>query len=485
MTGKLAAAYIRVSTEDQTEYSPDAQMVEIRKYAGSHGYTIPDNFVFIDEGISGKRTVKRGAFNAMIGTAKQKPRPFDAILLWKFSRFARNREDSIVYKSMLRKQLGIEVISVSEPVGDDKMSILIEALIEAMDEYYSINLAEEVKRGMTEKARRGGLQTTPPFGYGVKDNVLIPVTKEAALVRTIFSRFISGEGLFPIAKGLNELGVTTHRGSQFENRTIEYILRNPVYIGKLRWNPAGRTRRDFSNENIITSDAEHEPIITEKTWNAAQKRMSDIKAQWKYHGRPMTEHRDWLSGLVRCAACGRTLIFAKPHYWKCNGYARGTCKCTQHIADERLKCMILARMEQDARPEFSVSYALVKPTPEVLDESVQLIEQQHTIRARINRLREAYLAGVESLESYSEAKTALGQQAERISRRLNEVQSPKDTTNADNMIRENIASCVALLTSTATKEEKHKAIHSIIDKCTFSKETNAITLSYRLFGDES
>ena len=66
----------------------------------------------------------------MIGTAKLKPKPFDAILLWKFSRFARNREDSIVYKSMLRK-LGIDVISISENVGDDKMSVLIEAMIEA------------------------------------------------------------------------------------------------------------------------------------------------------------------------------------------------------------------------------------------------------------------------------------------------------------------------------------------------------------------
>ena len=147
---QIAAAYIRVSTEDQAEYSPDAQLVEIRKYAAAHGYIIPNEFVFLDEGISGKHTGKRQAFQQMIGLAKTKPKPFDAVLLWKFSRFARNREDSIVYKSMLRRQLGIEVISISEPLTDDKTSILMEAIIEAMDEYYSINLAEEVKRGMTE-----------------------------------------------------------------------------------------------------------------------------------------------------------------------------------------------------------------------------------------------------------------------------------------------------------------------------------------------
>lgn len=67
-----------------------------------------------------------------------------------------NREDSIVYKSMLRRELGIDVVSISEPIGDDKMSILFEAMIEAMDEYYSINLAEEVRRGMTQRAKEGG-----------------------------------------------------------------------------------------------------------------------------------------------------------------------------------------------------------------------------------------------------------------------------------------------------------------------------------------
>ena len=238
---KIAAVYIRVSTDDQVEYSPEAQLVEIRKYAASHGYIIPEQFIFIDEGISGRKTTKRTRFNQMIGVAKTKPKPFDAILLWKFSRFARNREDSVVYKSMLRKQLGIEVISVSEPVGDDKMSVIIEALIEAMDEYYSINLAEEVKRGMSEKARRGELQATPAFGYRVENNVLVPVPEEAELVQEIFRRYLDGDGFFQLAKWLNAQGVTTHRGNAFENRTVEYILRNPVYVGKLRWNPAGRS----------------------------------------------------------------------------------------------------------------------------------------------------------------------------------------------------------------------------------------------------
>lgn len=477
---RIAAAYIRVSTDDQVEYSPDAQLVEIRKYAEKNQFIVPDSLVFIDEGISGKKTAKRDAFNQMIGMAKQKPRPFDAILLWKFSRFARNREDSVVYKSMLRKQLGIEVISASEPVGDDKMSILIEALIEAMDEYYSINLAEEVKRGMTEKARRGGLQSTPSFGYTVEENKLLPVPEEAELIRSIFSRFIAGEGLYPIARWLNDMGVTTHRGSKFENRTIEYILRNPVYIGKLRWNPSGRTRRDFTNENIILSDAEHEALISDETWEAAQRRMAQVKAQWKYHSRPVSEHRDWLSGLVRCASCGNTLIFSKPHYWKCNAYAKGACKTSQHTTDERLKSMLITAMEHDAISHFPLNYSVVQSKPEKLDEQSLLQEQLEGIEKKLSRLREAYLAGVESLDGYSTAKTMLEQQQEKIESQLNALSQLPTSTDHNHILRQHISSCVKLLKSLDTSmQEKHRAVHDIIDHCTYSKGDNSITITYR------
>ena len=479
---KIAAAYIRVSTDDQLEYSPDAQLTEIRKYAASHGYVLPNEFIYMDEGISGKQTAKRDAFNLMIGTAKKKPRPFDAILLWKFSRFARNREDSIVYKSMLRKDLGIDVISISEPLADDKMSIIMEAMIEAMDEYYSINLAEEVKRGMTEKARRGGLQSIPSFGYRVENNVLVPVPEEAALVRSIFDRFIAGEGLFPIAKWLNEMGIKTHRGSRFENRTIEYILRNPVYIGKLRWNPTGKTRRDFGNENIILADAEHEPLISMEAWEAAQRRMAAVKAQWKYHGRPITEHKRWLSGLVRCADCGSTLIFAAPHYWKCNGYVRGSCRSTQHISDEKLTDMLFTLMERDAQEGIPITYSIARPRPEAMDEAALLQEQRKQLTAKLERLREAYLSGVEDLNSYAAAKAALEERAAALDDRITGLQAPKDAKKADALMKQRISQCLEILKDPdAPMEKKHAASHEAIEKCVFSKADNTLRIYYRLF----
>src|ERR1700679_3793880 len=101
----------------------------------------------------------------MIATAKQKEKPFTVILVWKLSRFARNREDSIIYKSLLRKQ-GVEVISINEQIDDSPSGKLFEGIIEVMDEFYSSNLSQDTLRGMKENARRGFLNGgSIPYGY--------------------------------------------------------------------------------------------------------------------------------------------------------------------------------------------------------------------------------------------------------------------------------------------------------------------------------
>ncbi len=103
----------------------------------------------------------------MIAAAKSDSHPFDVILVWKFSRFARNQEESIVYKSLLRKKCHVDVVSISEPVIEGPFGSLIERIIEWMDEYYSVRLSGEVTRGMTEKALRGGYQARPLWAIGL------------------------------------------------------------------------------------------------------------------------------------------------------------------------------------------------------------------------------------------------------------------------------------------------------------------------------
>ena len=221
------ALYIRVSTDKQEELSPDAQKRLLLDYAKKNKILVNPNYIFIENGISGRKAQKRPEFQKMISLAKSNPSPFQIILVWKFSRFARNQEESIVYKSMLKKQCGVEVISTSEPLIDGPFGSLIERIIEWMDEYYSINLSGEVIRGMTEKALRGGYQATPPLGYKAagEGKPFLVVPEEAKLVTYIFQQYCQyRKEPTAIARQINEMGIRTKRGGLFEKRNISYIL---------------------------------------------------------------------------------------------------------------------------------------------------------------------------------------------------------------------------------------------------------------------
>ena len=160
---KMVAIYARVSSDRQdVDLSISAQLKALREYAARNGYMVIKEFV--DEAESGRSTA-RPAFREMISMARMKNPPFQLILVWKLSRFARNREDSIIYKSLLRKQ-GIQIISINEPIEDTPTGRLMEGMIEVIDEFYSSNLAQDIIRGMRENASRGFFNgSRPPFGY--------------------------------------------------------------------------------------------------------------------------------------------------------------------------------------------------------------------------------------------------------------------------------------------------------------------------------
>ena len=169
---KTACAYVRVSTDKQEELSPDSQIREIKEYAARNNMLISK--IYVEEhGISGKNASKRPAFQKMIAACKEKSHPYDVVLVWKFSRFARNIDESTYYKSILRKKCNVDVQSVSEPIIEGMYGRLIEMVIEWSDEFYLYNLSGEVHRGMTENALRGGYNSNAPLGY-IKKKGCIP-----------------------------------------------------------------------------------------------------------------------------------------------------------------------------------------------------------------------------------------------------------------------------------------------------------------------
>lgn len=160
----------------------------------------------------------------MIAAARQPMPPFKVILVWKLSRFARNREDSIIYKSLLRKH-GIQVVSINEPLEDTPSGRLLEGIIEVIDEFYSANLSQDVVRGMRETASRGFYPgSTVPYGYRrakvregeTQRSKLEPDPATAPVVERMFRECLAGKGLLEIARGLSSDGLTTRTGRQWE-----------------------------------------------------------------------------------------------------------------------------------------------------------------------------------------------------------------------------------------------------------------------------
>ena len=146
---KNAVIYARFSSHAQNEQSIEGQLRDCHAFAEREGLTVVGEY--IDRAISGKSD-DRPDFQRMIADAKK--RAFQFVIVWKLDRFARNRYDSAIYKHKL-KQCGVKVLSAMENIGDNPESIILEAVLEASAEYYSVDLSQKIKRGRHESAVKG------------------------------------------------------------------------------------------------------------------------------------------------------------------------------------------------------------------------------------------------------------------------------------------------------------------------------------------
>ena len=479
---KTGAAYIRVSTGDQLEFSPESQLKAVRKYAHEHCISIPEKFIFTDEGISGRSAEKRPAFQKMITLAKSKPKPFDVILLWKFSRFARSREDSIVYKSMLRKQCGIDVISVSEQIGEDKTAILIEALLEAMDEYYSLNLAGEVRRGMNEKFSRGGVVSQPPFGYKMDQGIFVPDKIRCETVKFIFSSFLAGESIRKIAENLNSLGIKTRNGNKFENRTIEYILTNPVYTGKLRRSKNGRNPHDRFHQdidNLLLSEGKHVPIIDSETFEAVQKKIFETKRLYTKHVHKNSADY-MLKGLVHCGNCGSTMSLASSlGGLQCCNYSKGVCKVSHFVSLNKLNRAVISRLNTDLNGYTFIIEKTDMHYKKTSGELSILWDLFKKEEKKLVRIKEAFESGIYSSDEYIQSKQNIITSISLLKSRINGINSASKQIHTDTIIPKSKYSIDIISNSELSESTKNIILRSFIDRIIFIKSNSSIRIYYK------
>lgn len=455
---KTGALYIRVSTHDQDDLSPDAQKRLLLEYAEKNDIFIPNEFIFV-ESVSGRNVKKRLEFQRMISMAKSPEHPFSIILVWKYSRFARNQEESIVYKSMLKRD-NVDVMSISEPMIDGPFGSLIERIIEWMDEYYSIRLSGEVIRGMKEKALKHGYQTTPPLGYKAVGNgrPFIIDEEEFKIVSYIFSQYDEySRDCTAIARKCNDLGYRTKRGNLFEKRTVEYILRNPFYSGTVNWNGQ-------------SFEGTHEVRYT-KEQLAGRLKLMDARKRPSSH-RNISTCRHWLSGLIKCPVCGATLAYsgtAATPVFQCWKYAKGLHKTSVSISVNKMEQLVFEYFKEllDGK-EFLYTK---KSSPEKDNNKLEMLQSELSrLSSREHRIKAAYENEVDTLEEYRENKLRLNNQRNAILKEISLLKTQTPDISKDDALNHLQSVYDVIQNPDVSYEIKGIFIRTVVNEITVHKE---------------
>lgn len=470
---KNVAAYIRVSTNEQAEHSPDSQLRELKEYAKRNGMIVDPEHIYIDSGISGRKASKRPQFQKMIAAAKSKPAPFDVILVWKFSRFARNQEESILYKSLLRRNCNVEVMSITEETGDSMFGSLIERIIEWMDEFYSIRLGEEVRTKMTYVAEKGKAQTVASFGYSKKSGEdLIIVEDEAKWVRYMADELLHGKSLRRIANELNDAGVRTHRGNKFEPRTIDYILRNPVNKGVIHWTPHQnhKSRSPLSEDTILVADAAP-AIFSSEYFDQVVAELDRRVVLRKKYEKSDTVRKHWLSGFLKCSNCGSTMVYQSANNgFQCYKYAKTLCKVSHYISASKIEAAVIDALENISITDDYIKDITISKNPASAVDYTKKIER---LEYMLERAKAAYVAGIDTLEEYGENKTRLTNEIENLKAKevKKEIVYPSVAE-----VSSKIDSITTLLKSNEAVEVKQAALATIVEKIVFSRPDDTVSL---------
>lgn len=483
---KTGAIYIRVSTDKQEELSPDAQLRLLMDYAKNNHTDIPMEYIFQDNGISGRKANKRPAFQQMIALAKSKEHPIDTIIVWKFSRFARNQEESIVYKSLLKKN-NVDVVSVSEPLIDGPFGSLIERIIEWMDEYYSIRLSGEVMRGMTQNALRGHYQGDAPIGYQSPGNKKPPKKDPKTIQIPIMMKdlLLSGSSLLQIARKLNEHGYRTKHGNLWDARGVRYVLENPFYAGISRWNYTNRGRQLKPADEVIYTKGNWEPLWDKATLEEIKKHLAMNMRKTK--SRDVSAAKHWLSGLLICSSCGGTLAYSgtkNSRGFQCWKYTKGFCNESHYIGIRPIEKMVIEYLENILHSPAIVYTVISSASADADSKLADLEKQLQKVENKEKRIKAAYLNEIDSLEEYKANKAALLKERAAIEKNIKLLtisNTDMSKEEMDKKMKQNISALLTVLQDdSADYVQKGNMMRNVVDHIVFDRGNTSLDMFLKL-----
>lgn len=402
---KRAISYLRVSTREQAErggreegFSIPAQREANKKKAQSMGAMVVKEFV--ERGVSGT-TTNRPALRKMLQYLEAEAASVDYVIVHKIDRLARNRADDVELNRRF-DELGIRLISTSENIDQSPGGLLLHGIMASIAEFYSKNLSNEVKKGMTEKVRSGGSVGRAPLGYlntrdmsnGREIRTVTVDDQRAPLITWAFDQYATGEyGVRSLTAALVKRGLTTPQTSKLPEkpvdvRQVHQILTNRYYTGVVKYKGAEHP-------------GNHTPLVNTDTFNRVQQILSS-----KINGERTIKHDHYLKSTLYCGQCGSRMIVQVATarngedypYYSCLGRHSKRTSCdlrsiTFYRVEELIQDLygrLALRLAEAQWLEERLKGELSEMTSEVVEQRQSLASRKLDIERKQRKLLEAH-----------------------------------------------------------------------------------------------
>ena len=465
-----AVIYARYSSDKQTEDSIEAQLRACREYAGFHDYEIVNTYV--DEAISakGSKTAARRQYQKMLRDADS--RLFEAILIHKYDRVARNVGDHVNLQMRLNNK-GVALIAVAQDFGTSKEAKVMRTLMWAWSEYYIDNLSGEVKKGHYETALKGLHNGGPvPFGYDVVDQRYFINELEAGYVRKIFDAALNRQGYAQITREMAERGIRGRQGKPIKYTQIYEMLRNEKYTGTYIYSTEMEKDRDDRREkpNAVRLENALPAIITKEQFEEVRRIMQGRKQTGKKAGY-------LCSGLVYCQ-CGAKMHGMAPTK---DGVTRKYYYCS-------MKCGApTARMEDVDAAALAYLHELLSPENRLKIAQAMRQYQSGTknreaefktvLRKKIGEKQEQYDALLRNLSTGVLPAAVVADMGKKMQELKSEMEALGQTTPPPDYTVDHITGWLTALESAPDD----KAVHLLIERIDYdANKKTAINISSTL-----
>ena len=502
----IGSAYLRCSDPRQDK-SIAQQREEIERRALADGVVIPPENWFVDEGISGRSSRKRAAYQAMIrraeaqrdaqrvrGPRRRVGQPVERLYVWAFSRLARNMFDCLRALATL-DDADIEVISLTEHDGGDRsIRKLIRPILAWLAERYSEELSCNVQRGMRSQAEKGlWVYGRPPFGYALvpaeEGGSRLAVTDETRpafeVVQRLYAEYLQGlDGGKRLAERLTREGVMPPSRSDLPRRRLARAW-NPKHVNQILTNPVYCGHLVYQGE-VVARDT-HEAVISEADFERVQA-LRKRKTRSTKRGGDGAVHpirlgeRGLFTPWLRCGLCGGRInvtVGGRPgsrdyYYYHCATRSQNrTCCDGLSIRVEKLDEALLAYIERELLDPENVDRLIRSALDQLHARPDELRHERERLEAHIAELdRRIRLAGMQVVEGVLTTEDArainapLMVQREEAQLRLAGLPAATALPGADEIDPTRFREAVLLAWQQRPLDERREALDHLLERVT-------------------